>query len=259
MPQDTVERQHMTDSDAADERKPRWLSRGGALAAAVVVILIASIGIYAAASRRHPSASISPTAPATSAQTPAAPSTPTVAYKADWSHGADGWTLTPHWHIVNAHLVNDGTGDGNTAVPVPYSIMTPDYAVEMSVAVEGISGQQSCGNYFALEGRASDGTQLFSAGMQCIPSPDHAPVQTSGRGQSSLTVHGSNGARVADNFQGRSPHRYRVEVHGKSAKYFPGNVSIGGLTGDVALSPAQLFITDADVQITVYSLTIYTL
>lgn len=220
------------------------------LVVALVIALLIVYGGYSAISRLEtPSTRAHASAPAQQAipyHTPA----PVVVYQADWSHGADGWTLPPHWQIVQGQLVNDGYGD-NT-IPVPVTVTDTNYAVEMNLQVLSMTNGSGCGNFFGFVSQNAQGTQQYEASVSCMdaPPPFH--------GQSNLITTDSfpSGVKVADFVVGSSPRTYRVEVRGNGVSFFPEQVAIARLSSPIPLSPAHLFIEDSQVRMIITSFAI---
>ncbi len=184
---------------------------------------------------------------------PTATPAPRVLYTADWSHGANGWTLPPHWSIQGGQLVNDGQGDD--AIPIPFSPTESRYTVEMQAQVEGYTCSPNCNEYgFAADG--IDGTHLYVAEIDEIGlNPPH-------HGFSMLTTpHPQDTSRAIatqDFIPGVNVRSYRVSVDGNSAFYAISESGVGAIEVAVPLSPVHLSITDQHVQLIVSSLTITT-
>jgi hypothetical protein len=183
--------------------------------------------------------------------TPAPP--PRVLYTADWSHGADGWTLPPHWFVQNGALVNDG--QGVDPIGIPFSITAPHYTIEMQVQVEGYTCQRTC-NEYGLSAQAPDGSNLYVAqiyGIEFI-SPHHGfALLSTPRPQDPRY-----GVATQDFNAGVNTRPYTVTVDGDSVSYAISGSGVGSVAVSVPLAPSSLSITDEHTQLSVTSLTITT-
>jgi hypothetical protein len=204
------------------------------------VALVALLALLAACSGQ----SGTPTAIATHplAPTPA----PTLLYRADWSHGADGWILPAHWSLRDGTLVNDG--GGTTPIAAPYSVTTPDYEVDFAIQVLGVTQPQGCGNLYGMQA-ANGGSWLYQAYVACIG--NHMTIPAA----SYLRANGnddSNGFATVDFWMNNSLKAYRVQVRGSGALFFANSSSaMGGVEGPQPFAPATPQLIDAFVQIVI--------
>lgn len=224
----------------------RQLAGPLALIALVAVLATACAGPFPDAT-----ASSTPTTPATA--TPTATPVPRVLYAADWSHGAGGWTLPPHWSIQSGQLVNDGQGED--AIPIPFALTQQRYTVEMQAQVMGYTCPGSCNEYgFAATG--TGGSHLYVAEIDDIDmNPPH-------HGFSMLTSPYPEDPKYAiatqDFIAGVNMRSYTVSVDGDTAYYAISGSGVGAVTMSLLLAPATLSITDHHVQLAIASLTITT-
>ncbi len=189
-----------------------------------------------------------PTTPAVPTATPA----PKLLYQADWSHGANGWTLPPHWHIKNGQLVNDG--GGHEPINIPYAVTVPNYALEVELQVQGIPTNVSgCPGYFGFVGQDSAGKQLFSGDANCLVAN---PALHAWAELGTTNVY-PGGFIASDYVVGYSTKVYRIEVHGRAIKYASGTYSVGSLVAPYALSPVQLSIVNTEVQMVISRVSIW--
>jgi hypothetical protein len=220
--------------------EPGRRTRGRHVAAALVT-LVAALALLAGCDTR--SAGQTPTHAATATATAA----PHVLYTADWSHGADGWTLPDHWHVQDGALVNDGSG--NTSVTVPYTVTTANYEVDMDIQVLSVTRPQDCGNLYGLEALDRNGQQLFLAQIWCIGNHTRFP------GASEIVVpstEGSQGFATADFVLNSTVKTYRVPVRGEGVRFYPGSsAAVGGAESSVPLAPATFALVDGNVQLAI--------
>lgn len=126
---------------------------------ALLVVLVAVIaGAIWGVTRGN--AGTSPTTQGTSKAT--ATPAPRVLYQADWSQGADGWTLPAGAKIDNGNLVIDSKGQ--LQVPIPY-VPTGNYALEMDFQIEAVT----IGGHFGFTVQNPAGANQYFAQMDCTP------------------------------------------------------------------------------------------
>lgn len=177
---------------------------------------------------------------------------PKLLYQADWSHGADGWTLPAGWHIANGQLTNDGSG--NAAAVAPVTVSVPNYTIEARIQLREVTSPSGvAGTYFGLGAQDSSGKLLCTGEATGIwkASPWHS--------DSTLSTTGDypDGARVWENIVGVDPKTYKLVITGATVQYFPGNVSIGAVTAPYALSPAHPVLIAASVKLAIMSFAVY--
>ena len=120
----------------------RTARRGEGAARLSSVILAIVLGVFALASCAPGQPSVkAPTAtPATSATVAPSPSptaVPRLIYQADWSHGLDGWSVTPGWSVSGGALQsNTGT---EREITSPFHPATTNYAVEVQFQIISVS------------------------------------------------------------------------------------------------------------------------
>lgn len=200
------------------------------------------------------SASATPTATMMPTATPTATALPQpkLLYQADWSHGAGGWALPAGWHVTNGQLVNDGTSDA--AAIAPFTVSVPNYTIEARIhMLEVTSPTGVADTYFGL-GAQDDSGKLLCAGEATgiwKASPWHS--------DSTLSTTGDypDGAKVWENIVGVNPKTYKLAITGSTVQYFPGNVSIGGLTAPYVLSPARPMLIASSVRLAIMSFAVY--
>lgn len=218
------------------------------LALLALVALLATACATSSASGKTASTPI-PAATATPTATPA----PRVLYTADWSHGAGGWTLPPHWSIQSGQLVNDGQGED--AIPIPFPLTQSRYTVEMQAQIQSYTCPGSC-NEYGFAANSASGAHLYVAEIDEIDM--HAPHH----GFSMLTTAhpSSSGPTIAtqDFVPGVNTRSYTVSVDGDTASYAISGSGVGSIAVALALAPATISITDHHVQLAISSLTITT-
>ena len=140
----------------------------------MLTILIVAVVALLTGCATGSSAKVTPTTTPLSTSTPTA--IPTVLYQADWSHGAGGWTLPAHWSIQGGMLVNDGKGFD--PIPMPYTVTTPDYEVDLVAKAAAITTPSSCLQLYGIEALDGGGNQLY-----------YAQITVSGRARRTIRPH----------------------------------------------------------------------
>jgi hypothetical protein len=151
-------------SSSAQPKK--WWQTTGAIFAGVVVVIIcfcsgsfslfetftaAATTVNTPATATSGSASTATTLASTPTTTPTVPPTATaptcnpgaICYRADWSHGLDGWQGGREWKVLSPGvLTNDGSGpwfhcgavgDITPTITAPYQPPTPNYTVSVQM------------------------------------------------------------------------------------------------------------------------------
>ncbi len=191
-------------------------------------------------------ASAKPTATATTIRIATPTPIPTVLYQADWSKGADGWKLPPHWSIQHGALENDG--GGVDAMPIPYTVTVPDYEVDLVARVVNVASPQNCGNLYGMQALDTSGNQLYYAQIYCIGTNPQNP----GESLLNVTAGDTGGFATADFALNNDVKTYRVQVHAQGLRFFPNSAAAnGGATSSVPLSPATFSLLDQHVQLEV--------
>jgi hypothetical protein len=176
---------------------------------------------------------------------------PTVLYQADWSRGADGWTLPAHWSVQGGMLVNDG--GGIEALPIPYTVTVPDYEVDLVARVVDVATPQSCGNLYGMQALDTNGSQLYYAQIYCIGTHPQNP----GESLLLVTLDGMEQGATADFVLNNDVKTYRVIVHGKGIRYFPNSsAAVGGANAPEPLAPATFALLDQHVQLAIITFTV---
>lgn len=218
----------------------------------VILIACAGCGPAGSAANATPTATAIPTA----MPSPTATQPPKLVYQADWSHGANGWTLPAGWHVANGQLVNDGTSSGSSANPAlpPITVTSPNYSIEARIQLLEVTSPTGIADtYFGLGVQDSSGNVLCSGEATGIwkASPWHS--------DSTLATTGDypEGEKVWENIVGVNPKTYRLVISGPTVQYYPGSVSIGGLTAPYALAPARPALIASSVRLVVTSFAVY--
>lgn len=249
---------HVGDTRPASSRPPLTSARAAAALALLACVAILATACAGPSANANANSGGTPTPEATTATTAPTPTpTPTpaprVLYTADWSHGAGGWTLPPHWSIQDGQLVNDGQGED--AIPIPFAFTQQRYTVEMQAQVSGYTCPGSCNEYgFAATG--ANGSHLYVAEIDEIDmNPPH-------HGFSMLTSPHPEDPKYAvatqDFIPGVNVRSYTVSVDGDTASFAISDSGVGSVTTTLPLAPATLSITDHHVQLAISSLTITT-
>lgn len=149
----------------------------------------------------------------------------TVLYKADWSHGLDGWKGSSGWSVVQGELQAD-TSD-TTSIIAPYKPSIPNYAVEARVRVVRL--KLKTGGYYSIFASQVPGKDGFQAGVSDLKGPGPRPNGSNAQLQIYIEPFGAmapGSFHPSDNDPGTQWHTYRVEVVGNEATLFVDGVSI---------------------------------
>ncbi len=191
--------------------------------------------------------------------TPTVPTSPTpsvpkgtVLYRANWSHGMDGWQGPKAWTTVGGQLVTKSVA--TTSIVVPYKLSVANYAIEARVQFAQMLVNIHNGFIiYANEQPGKDGYQaqmyqfaLRGAGMDA---PGYIDIATDKLIISTFQQH---------DFQpGSSWHTYRIEVMGDQATlYVDGTESSTSTTQEDAISNGPLGLTGWGIDLRISSFVI---
>lgn len=172
---------------------------------------------------------------------PSAPPSPpppgTVLYQANWSSGADGWSGSADWKILNGMLINDGTGSERSAMIAPYSGSLFDYAIEATL-------QKLRGGDFGLflrrDGRSG---YTFRAGM--VPNGWRYDLGTE------IATEGGEGLGSKVFNPGTDWHTYRFEARGNNLRLLVDNNLMAEAADNRYLTGSQAGIWASAAQLNV--------
>jgi hypothetical protein len=208
----------------------------------LTMLLVAAVTLLASCAT---AASTRPTPTAIRTATPTA--IPTVLYSADWSKGADGWTLPAHWSIQGGMLVNDG--GGLDSIAAPYTVTVPDYEVDLVAKAAAITTPSSCGRLYGVEALDGSGNQLYYAQIYCFGTTPHDHPAAS---LLNVTAQGASLFATADFFPNADWKTYRIQVHNKGIRFFPNSAAAnGGVNAPVTLSPASFNVLDQNMPLVI--------
>lgn len=187
---------------------------------------------------------------------------PQVVYQADWSHGANGWTLPAQTKIVDGHLLLDlSDSTALASLQIPYVPTTPNYAVEMDFQLEGLT----VGGHFGFTGRDATGTIQYAGEVACTPMHQGSwtPDMGSCPGAVYVNTRGSkdSGSFASDYVINPGPQTFRLEVtDGNTVTFCPVNDCLLSATSTQPY-PASLriFIEDRGVKLLITRVTVTTL
>ena len=163
----------------------------------------------------------------------------TVLYKANWSHGLDGWQGPKAWTTAGGQLVT--TSLTNTSIVVPYKPTVANYAIETRVQFAQMLVNIHNGFIiYANEQPGKDGYQaqvyqlaLRGAGMA---PPGYIDIATNKLVLSTFQQH--------DYQPGDAWHTYRIEVVGDQATLFvDGTQNSVSITQEDAISNGPIGLT----------------
>ncbi len=188
-----------------------------------------------------------------------ATSVPQVVYQADWSHGANGWTLPAQAKIVDGHLLIDSKTD--LALQIPYIPQTRNYATEMDFELEGLT----VGGHFGITTRDASGDLQYSAEMTCTPMHEGAWTPDMGGcpGAVYLNVHYTKNRD--DNFASdyiihSGPQTFHVEVMGDTVNFCPAGDCLVPVTSAKPLDASpHIFIAVRAVKLLITRVTVLAL
>lgn len=156
-------------------------------------------------------------ASATATAGPPAPGT--VLYRADWSHGMDGWVGSSGWRVVNGEMVNDGSDCCDVFAPDILGHVA-DYSVRARIQVN----QGTSVNFFSLVARGKDigngllgyDTGGYDGGVDDLTSPGAGQVS----GQAFISHTGETDLAGAPFDPNLTFHDYRLDVRGNVITLF---------------------------------------
>ena len=224
--------------------RARLSSRWGLPIALVVLVIVAVVLAFLL--NVIPSTSTpSRQATGTSTATP----TPRILYTADWSHGADGWALPPHWRQVNGHIENDGYG--TDSLVIPYQVTVPNYTVAVDITVEKITNLATSHGY-GIEGFSTGNILQFLSSIASITKLPQLPAYH-GFSQNYVAHADSEGDQMSTNdytvlFFTQT---FSVQVQGNNVGFCPGVSCLGNVNSTTPLSPLQVAIFDQGVQMSI--------
>ncbi len=245
-----------SDGTPSERRGPRVLRSRPLIITSIVVVLVAILaGTFWGVTRSNGEK------PTTARPIPSATATtiPQVVYQADWSHGANGWTLPPQAKIVDGHLLIDSKTD--LALQIPYIPQTRNYATEMDFQLEGLT----VGGHFGITTRTASGDLQYAAQMTCTPMHEGAWTPDMGGcpGAVYLNVHAAR--NPGDNFTSdyvihSGPQTFHLEVTDDTVNFCPANDCLVPVTSPTPLDPSpHIFIAVRAVKILITRVTILAL
>ena|SRR5579872_2956076 len=186
---------------------------------------------------------------------PTVPSVPkgTVLYRADWSHGLDGWHGPKAWTTAGGQLVT--TSLTNTSIVVPYRPTVANYAIEARVQFAQMLVNIHNGFIISADSQpGKDGYeaqvyQLALRGAGMAP-PGYIDIATDKLIISTFEQH--------DYQPGDSWHTYRIEVMGDQATLFvDGTQNSVSVTQEDAISngPISLSSWGFDLRVSSFVIT----
>jgi hypothetical protein len=190
-----------------------------------------------------------PTATPTPMSPPPAPGT--ILYRADWSHGLDGWTGGGEWKVLNGLLINDGTATNGclrpTIVP-PFQPAYPDYAIEARIQVVKGSSDTNCFGLNARSGAMNGQTAGYVGAVACcglMEIYDSSNFNALGGGRFDPTGNW---------------HTFRFEVKGTDLKLLiDGSVVAEGSDAKYLSFAGQVGLSDDEMYVNISSFVVYAL
>lgn len=184
---------------------------------------------------------------------------PRVVYQADWSHGANGWTLPAQAQIVDGHLLLDS--QTSIALQIPYVPTTRNYAIDMDFQIEGMT----IGGHFGLTARNATGDLQYAAQMACTPMHEGAWTPDMGGcpGAVYVNTHAAkdpSGYFTSDYVVRGGPQTFHLEVTGDTVNFCPVDDCLVPVTSAQPLiASPHLFIEVRAVKLLITRVTVTTL
>lgn len=142
----------------------------------------------------------------------------TLLYKADWSHGLDGWQSSSGWRVDRGQLLVDSLE--NTSIIAPYHPAAPDYAIEARIQLVKVL-RPSANSYsiFADDTPGHDGYEAGAIGLTPpVDGPSDAYAGLTQAAPNALDA--TRGFSSSDFVPGFDWRTYRVEVQGNELSFF---------------------------------------
>lgn len=219
--------------------RPRWRLPVAGGIVLVIVAIVLTLLLRAVPGKAPPSTRAASSGTAT-------PS-PRILYTADWSHGTDGWTLSPHWRLVNGRIENDGYGTEPLLIPFP--VTAPNYSVAVDFRVEKVTSYSACHSY-GIEGLSSGNTLQFLGSIECIRK---LTVAYHGFSENYVAHADSAGDQLSTNdytvlFFTQT---FSVQVQGNNVAFCPGASCLANRISTTPLWPLHIAIYDIGVQMSI--------
>lgn len=246
-----------SDEPSSGRRDPRVPGPRPLAITSIVVLLVAIVAGAIWGLTRSNAGSATTTTRALPSAT--ATRVPQVVYQADWSHGANGWTLPAQAQIVDGHLLIDSKAD--LALQIPYIPQTRNYAIEMDFQLEGLT----VGGHFGITTRDAAGDLQYAAEMACTPMHEGAWTPDMGGcpGAVYLNVHYTKNRD--DNFASdyvihSGPQTFYVEATGDTVNFCPAGDCLVPVTSAKPLDASpHIFIAVRAVKILITRVTVLAL
>lgn len=189
---------------------------------------------------------------------PTAPAVPkgTVLYRANWSHGLDGWQGPKAWSVVGGQLVTNSLT--STSIVVPYRPTVANYALETRVQFARVLVNiHNNFTIYANDEPGKDGyeAQVYQLALRepSLPPPGYADIATD-------KLDMSAGFQQVDFVPATIWHTYRIEVQGNQATLFVDGTKLSRSISTLnAISNGPLGLLSMGFALRVSSFTITTL
>lgn len=196
-----------------------------------------------------------PLVTATVQVSPTVPAMPegTVLYRANWSHGLDGWQGPKAWTVVGGQLVTNSLT--NTSIVVPYRPTVANYAIETRVQFAQMLVNVHNGFIiYADDQPGKDGyeAQVYQLALRepSLPPPGYIDIATD---QLDMNA----GFQQLDFVPASIWHTYRIEVQGNQATLFVDGTQLSRSVSTLnALSTGPLGLQSMGFALRVSSFTI---
>ncbi len=230
-----------------------WLS----LTTMFIAILLTSLLIACSSATVVPLQTKSTPTSTTSTATVATVPSGTLLYKADWSHGSAGWQTAQGWKIEQGQLVTES--DAPVTIPIPYTHITPNYAVELQARIVRLLHRD--GGYMSIATQPTATKDGYQAGLSDLKGTEPRPNGSHPQAQAFLnpgssTLEGTG--RPIDYEPHFDWHTYRVEVKDNEVTlYIDGTaVSYADSSRTDMLSNGPIILGSAMIELHISSLSV---
>ena len=186
---------------------PRRRSPWRALGIVVVLLAVGAGLLWVLGQIPTESTPTNPSAYATATAT----ALPRLVYQSDWSHGADGWTLPAGAKFADGKLSIKTVSP--LLIPIPYTITSRNYAVEMDYLLVG----NNKGGRFGFSAQDASGKVQYQLEFACTPEtvlPRSGDFYSNGKCPGDVLEGSAGGGYFAADYQiGPGAKTFRAEVH----------------------------------------------
>ena len=236
-------------------RRMFWL-----ISIAVVLVLVVTGGVWAltrSSSSPFSGQSSLPLSSSSGVATSTATPTPTlrpahVVYTANWSNGADGWSLPSSVHVKSGTLVF--TGAGNVNLTIPYHAPVTGYSINLNMEIDTVN-PAAHGGTITIAGEDATGRSQFYAQLLCV----RLAGPGCRGGQFTVGIFGGkypSGMQVSDFDVGPYDTPYQVRIGATNVQFcFQGGCESVGFV-NIPKTPLTVVVQDDYLEMKVSSLSV---